>query len=137
MVSITIQGGVGNLRAAHAIASMNPEAEVEETAGWIRITAPTRLVVDRTVIENALDKDIRTATFHSFAFNREGRVAEMSEDQIVIEEPTEDVRLLFRFRDIELRRATEKMARRLGIRLTPLINNAISAYLEQLRREEG
>ncbi|MGW5237420.1 MmoB/DmpM family protein [Monashia sp. NPDC004114] len=83
-VGVDIQESEANRAVVEAIEADNPDCAVQHLPGLVRITAPGRLVVNRTTVEGRLGRDWETHEFQMAIVSYFGHIKDWDDDEIVI-----------------------------------------------------
>ncbi len=84
-VGVDLQENDLNRPVMDAIEADNPGCSVRHMPGLVRITAPGRLVVNRTSVEARLGREWETHEFQLAIVSYFGHIDEWDDDQIVIQ----------------------------------------------------
>lgn len=84
MVGVDLQESENNRSVIEAIEATNPEATVAHMPGLVRISAPTRLRIERAAVEERLGREWETHEFQLAIVSYFGHIQEWDDDEIVI-----------------------------------------------------
>lgn len=83
-VGVDLQETEQNRPVIEAIEADNADCTVQHMPGLVRITSPSRLVVNRESVESRLGRDWETHEFQLAIVSYFGHIAEWDDDQILI-----------------------------------------------------
>lgn len=83
-VGVDIQETEENRGVVEAIEADNADCAVRHMPGLVRITSPTRIVVNRESVEQRLGREWETHEFQLAIVSYFGHIAEWDDDQILI-----------------------------------------------------
>ncbi|WP_088314505.1 MmoB/DmpM family protein [Kineosporia sp. R_H_3] len=84
-VGVDIQETEENRAVVEAIEADNADCAVRHMPGLVRITSPTRIVVNRESVEQRLGREWETHEFQLAIVSYFGHIAEWDDDQILIQ----------------------------------------------------
>lgn len=84
-VGVDIQETEENRAVVEAIEADNADCVVRHMPGLVRITSPTRIVVNRESVEQRLGREWETHEFQLAIVSYFGHIAEWDDDQILIQ----------------------------------------------------
>ncbi|WP_370891402.1 MmoB/DmpM family protein [Janibacter sp. GXQ6167] len=84
MVGVDIQESEQNRAVVEAIEADNPDCSVQHMPGLVRITSPTRLVINQATVEERLGREWETHEFQMAIVTYFGHIQEWDDDEIVI-----------------------------------------------------
>lgn len=84
VVGVDIQESEQNRAVVEAIEADNPDCTVQHMPGLVRITSPTRLVVNQATVEERLGREWETHEFQMAIVTYFGHIQEWDDDEIVI-----------------------------------------------------
>lgn len=83
-VGVDLQESEQNRPVIEAIEADNADCTVQHMPGLVRITSPSRLVVNRESVESRMGREWETHEFQLAIVSYFGHIAEWDDDQILI-----------------------------------------------------
>ena len=83
-VGIDLQESDDNRALVNAIRGDNPEVEIRQLPGLMKLSAPGRIVINRESVEDQLGREWETGEFQLAIVSYTGNFAEWDDDQIVV-----------------------------------------------------
>lgn len=84
LVGVDLQENEENRALVEAIEADNPDVSIRHMPGLIRLTSPTRLVINQDSVEQRLGRPWETHEFQMAIVTYFGELAEWEDDHIVI-----------------------------------------------------
>ncbi len=83
-VGVVIQESEDNRAVVEAIEADNDDCIVRHMPGLVRITSPTKIVINRATVEERLGREWETHEFQLAIVSYFGHIAEWDDDEILI-----------------------------------------------------
>ena len=84
-VGVDLQENEENRSLVEALEADNADCSVQHFPGLVRITSPTRIVINRDSVESRLGREWETHEFQLAIVSYFGHIADWDDDQIVIQ----------------------------------------------------